>query len=164
MPVFRLQDPRYEQARLDLLRRYKTSHQNCSSFTHAMAAQFPELRKVAGFYFAADSGAPYGEHWWLEDARGVVVDPTADQFPCAGRGRYVRYDPTQHLVVKGKCPVCGTGLVSRKGAYPCSRGCDEELAQEYGLRLAGGPYEEEMDLSCDAELTQKYGIVIPMPF
>ncbi len=163
MTAFSLTEPRYEAARQDLVRRYGTSSYNCSSFTRAMAEQFPELSRVAGFYLAPDD-TPMGEHWWLVDRQGRIVDPTADQFPCEGKGRYVRYDPKLHKVPKGKCMGCGLSLYSRTGHYPCSRSCDEMMAQEYGVRLAGGPYEEDMDFSCDAELSEKYGIDIPMPF
>lgn len=160
MEPFALQDPRYEAARRALLRRYGSSHNNCGLFSRELARQFPELRAVAGFYFSP-GGASHGEHWWLETAAGTIVDPTADQWPSHGRGRYERYDPARHLVVKGTCPCCGAGLYSRASAYPCSRDCDEELAGEYGTRLSGGPYEEDMELSCDADVTAKYGLPLP---
>lgn len=164
MKPFSLEDPRHEAVRKELLARYRTSAYNCASFTRVMAERFPELKRVAGFYFAPDSDASHGEHWWLEDAQGGIVDPTADQFPSQGRGRYVHYDPRQHLVLKGKCMGCGVGLYTRMGSYPCSLGCDEMLSQEYGTRLAGGPYEEDLDVRCDADLVEKHGIALPMPF
>jgi hypothetical protein len=160
MEAFALQDPRHEAARQALLRQYGSPHHNCGVFTRALARQFPELRATAGFYFAP-GGAAHGEHWWLETSEGAIVDPTADQWPSQGRGRYERYDPARHLVVKGSCPSCGTGLYSRAGAYPCSRSCDEALAEEYGTRLVGGPYDEEMELACDADVTAKYGLPLP---
>jgi hypothetical protein len=159
MTDFRLQDPRHEAVRQELLRRYRTASYNCGTFTRAMAERFPDLKRVPGFYYAPDSDASHGEHWWLEDAQGAIVDPTADQFPSQGRGRYVRYSPRIHKLLKGKCMGCGRSLYTREGTYPCSKGCDEELAAEYGTRLAGGPYEDDMEFSCDADITERYGIV-----
>lgn len=164
MSSFQLADPQHESVRLELLSRYGTSHYHCAQFTRVMAERFPDLQRVAGFYFAPDSEASHGEHWWLEAKDGAIVDPTADQFPSQGRGRYVRYDPKQHTVVKGSCMCCGMPLVSRMGHYPCSESCDRELAQEYGCRMSGGPYECDMDIGCDADIVEKYGLPLKLPF
>jgi hypothetical protein len=157
---FSLAEPRYEQARKALLDRFRTSHEMCSTFTHNLALQFPELSRVAGFYQDNEDGASR-EHWWLVTPTGEIVDPTADQFSDCGRGVYQRYDPELHLVVKGKCPCCGIGLYTRTGAYPCSEPCDAELAAEYGCQLSQGPYECDMEFTTDADITRKYGIVFP---
>lgn len=159
MEKFELKDPRYESMRRELVQRFKTSHNHCSQFTRHMAERFPELRRVAGFYLSP-AGASHGEHWWLESSEGLIVDPTADQWPSRGKGTYIRYDPTKHLVSKGSCPSCGVGLYSRTGSHPCSRECDESLANEYGVRMMGGPYDEEMELVCDADVA-KYGLTVP---
>ncbi len=158
MSSFRLSDPRYESARQDLLRQYGSPHHRCGTFTRLMAEQFPELKRVAGYYHAPFGDVSHGEHWWLETAAGDIVDPTADQFPSNGTGRYVRYDPRVHTTVKGTCMNCGMSLVSRIGTYPCSQSCDEALSKEYGVRLSGGPYELDMDISCDDDVATKYGI------
>ena len=161
MENFQLKEPRYEEMRRQLLRRYGTSHNYCSQFTRRMAEQFPELRRVAGFY-KSPAGASHGEHWWLETPDGVIVDPTADQWPSKGTGKYVRYDPALHLVSKGSCPSCGVGLYSRAGSYPCSEDCDQSLATEYGVLKMGGPYDQDMELNCDADVA-KYGLALPQP-
>lgn len=163
MSEFRLQDPGHEAVRRLLLSKYGTSHFHCAQFVREMQARFPDLRRVAGFYYAPDSDASHGEHWWLEDERGNVIDPTADQFPSQGTGRYVRYDPRLHCVVKGKCMNCGIGLFSREGSYPCSRSCAKDLAQAYGFREAQGPFEVDMEFTTDADITEKYGIAFSTP-
>ena len=129
-----------------------------------MAARFPHLKPVAGFYYSPGTpeqpeGVSHGEHWWLQDGDDTIIDPTADQFPCQGLGRYVRYDPTLHAVVKGKCPCCGLGLYTRQGTYPCSPDCAQAMADEYGCRVAPGPFEVDMDFETDADITERYGIV-----
>lgn len=163
MTAFQLQHPEHEALRQELLQRYRTSAHNCAQFSRALAERFSSLKAVAGFYFSPN-GASRGEHWWTEDADGNIIDPTADQFPCQGAGRYVRYSPNLHKTVKGKCMGCGAGLYSRTGIYPCSLGCAEMLAKEYGIRVAPGPYEDEMEFETDAELTEKYGITFQPPF
>ena len=158
---FRLTDPVHEQLRQDLLRRYGSSQAMCGVFTRAFQERFPSLRRIAGYYFCTASGWSYGEHWWLLDNAGQVIDPTADQFPCQGHGRYEPYSPFKHKVLKGKCPCCGRGLYSREGGYPCSLPCDQELAQEYGPRLQEGPYEDDLSCSTDYELMLRYGFRYP---
>lgn len=154
---FRLAHPHYEDARKELLRKYRSSYCNCGPFTRVMASLFPELMRVAGFY-SAPNGASQGEHWWLTDSHGTIVDPTADQFPSQGTGTYVEYDPKLHLLLKGKCMNCGTALYTRDGAYPCSRECDEALAGEFETTSCGGPYEEDMTFTSDADITTRYGL------
>lgn len=163
---FRLADPRYDSFRCELKARFGTSQQMCGTFTRLMCKQFPELKAVAGFYQPAGSSPEIRgiEHWWCEDATGMIHDATADQFRCQGHGRYVRYDPRLHLTAKGTCMNCGAGLVSRLGTYPCSKECDEALAQEYGTRLCGGPYETDVEaanLTCDADVAAFVGKPLP---
>lgn len=155
---FSLANPVYEAARKALIKAYGRSNFNCGAFTHSMAHQFPELTRVPGFYFDSEGGRAYGEHWWLEDAAGNVIDPTADQFPARENGFYVRYDPELHLIAKGKCMNCGEPLYTRESAYPCSAECDESMAEEYECAPAGGPYEVDMEFKTDAEIMRKYGI------
>jgi hypothetical protein len=159
---FRLQDPGHEAVRRLLLERHGGSQARCAQFTREFQLRFPDLRRVAGFYYAADSDWCYGEHWWCEDVHGKVIDPTGDQFPCQGTGRYVKYDPHQHKVVKGKCMNCGTGLFSREGTYACSQACAHDLFTEYGWRVQG-PFEVDMDFSCDADLVLKHGMKFSDP-
>lgn len=101
----------------------------CAEVTLAMAAAFPELRRVRGHYYCF----AWGErtHWWLVAPDGRIVDPTAGQFPSAGRGEYVPWvegaeEPT------GKCPECG-GYVYGGGTM-----CSDSCARAYERYLMGG--------------------------
>lgn len=129
----------------------------CGVFTRLFAERFKSLKVVPGYYLTSPEGASRGEHWWLVDSAGAIVDPTADQFPEREHGHYLPYDPRIHMVVKGKCLCCGVLLYSKEGSAPCSLGCDEELAAEFDCLLTGGPYEADMEFGCDLDLALKYG-------
>ena len=150
---FCLQNPLHEAKRQALLQRcggYSTGM--CQSFTSEFATAFPELRRVPGFYRCRD-GWNGGEHWWLVDLQGAVIDPTADQFPDQGQGTYEAYSPAKHKVPKGTCMCCGGAKYASEGSSGCSEECDQELAREYGWRMQGGPYECDFeDAQTDAEL------------
>lgn len=161
--TFRLADPRHESVRRQLLARYGSSSFRCREFSVALAREFPELKSVAGFYFAP-GGASHGEHWWLVTEAGDIVDPTADQFPSQGTGRYEAYDPHRHLTCKGRCMNCGMGVFSRLGTYPCSESCAQDIAAEWGCRPASGPFDADMELTCDADIFEKYGLALKSPY
>lgn len=163
---FQLEEPRYEAFRLCLLAKYGTSHCNCGSFSRAFAREFPELRAATGYYYPKDRHSQFRtEHWWLEDARGRIIDPTADQFECQGRGRYEPYDPRRHLTIKGSCPCCGMGLVTGQGSRVCSRACAEDLANDWGCRPGDGPFEEDLRerVRCDLDIVTKLGRELKLP-
>lgn len=89
----------------------------CAEVTQAMAAAFPELKRVRGHYYCLIWGER--SHWWLVAPDGSIVDPTAAQFPTKGNGEYVEWtegdeEPT------GKCANCG-GYVY--GGTVCSSAC-----------------------------------------
>jgi hypothetical protein len=150
--AFRLSNPLYEEKRRALLSRSGSSTAQCGPFTKAFVQAFPELRRVPGFYRCA-SGHSAGQHWWLIDLEGRIVDPTADQFDDAGAGTYEAYCPHKHKLPKGKCMCCGMEKYASEGCGPCSEECDRTLAEEYETRLSGGPYEEHHeDAQTDAEL------------
>ena len=159
MNPFRLENPEYDSLRRELLQKHGTSSGSCDYFTRVMAERFPELKRVAGFYYAPGGVASHGEHWWLTDKDGNIVDPTADQFPSQGTGVYVPYDPKKHSVAKGSCPWCGITLFAFE-RKPCSQECAEDLAQEWGCKVSEGPYEVDMEFSCDFELSEKYGVAL----
>jgi hypothetical protein len=99
-----------------------TGYGQCKEVTQEMAKEFPELTRVRGHYYCW----AWGEraHWWLVDPTGVIIDPTAQQFPSRGRGEYVPWiegapEPS------GMCPNCGD---------PCYDGmtcCSEKCFNEY---------------------------------
>ena len=162
MEPFKLVDPRYEALRLELLRSRSSSQGSCGHFTSVFAERFPELTRVPGYYYAPGGEASHGEHWWLTDPQGHIVDPTADQFPSQGKGVYVPYDPTKHKMAKGSCPGCGITLFAFY-RRPCSQECAEAVAQEWGCQPSKGPFEMDIEFSCDAELAEKYSVELPVP-
>ena len=87
----------------------------CREATEEMAAAFPDLERVRGHYHCPDLGKR--PHWWLLDPNGVIVDPTADQFPSGGSGAYEAWDESQPEPT-GKCPNCGD--YSYGSQYFCS--------------------------------------------
>lgn len=96
----------------------------CAEYTAAMVAAFPELTLVRGHYYCPAWGER--EHWWCVAACGMIVDPTATQFPSRGpgvfaaQGVYVPWDESQKEPT-GLCPNCG-GYIYDGGAV-CSDEC-----------------------------------------
>jgi hypothetical protein len=98
----------------------------CKAISTSMHEEFPELRLVRGHYsadFFDGDGAKEWPHWWLEDAKGVVIDPTVAQWPDKGiHGIYVEHtgpEPT------GRCVNCG-GYCYGPDPILCSETCDAE--------------------------------------
>ncbi len=160
-----LKNPLHEAFRQELLARYRTSRYNCGTFVRAMHKKFPELRMVPGYYYTPDGRDSLGEHWWLQDEQGAIIDPTADQFSCLDRGRYVPYDPGTHLTVKGKCLHCGAGLVLRQGASACSASCAKAICEELGCVFTQGPWDEDFEgqLDCDLDIVRHAGLSLTLP-
>jgi hypothetical protein len=95
----------------------------CAAVTEAMAAAFPELRRVRGFYECPIEGRR--PHWWMATRAGLIIDPTACQFPSNGIGLYVEHvgpEPT------GQCLNCGS-LLFGAGLEFCNAECAWETAQ-----------------------------------
>ena len=105
----------------------------CAEVTRAMVRAFPELERVCGFYHCPAWGRR--EHWWCEAPGGLVVDPTAAQFPSRGHGRYQKLDPKteRHLVPTGVCMDCG-GPVYRGNTF-CDETCEERTMAYMGMEL-----------------------------
>lgn len=160
-PAFALEHPDHEAYRRELKARYGTSQYMCTTFSRHMSERFPELKRVAGFYYPQGDGHSV-EHWWNVDSQGRVVDATADQFT-SQKGRYEQYDPAKHVTLKGRCPNCGWDLYTRQGTYPCSADCDKAMAEDFQCRPCGGPYEQDMAFATDADITARYGIIFKPP-
>ena len=62
----------------------------CKTASEALARLHPELSVQRGHYFCAQ-WARFEPHWWCKTPRGYIVDPTALQFPCRGRGEYKEF-------------------------------------------------------------------------
>jgi hypothetical protein len=79
---------------------YSKYRGKCKEKAVELAAVKPSLRVVKGHYHCPIWGNQ--QHWWCEDENGVVVDPTAKQFPSGGIGEYVEFDGY------AECSQCGT--------------------------------------------------------
>jgi len=93
----------------------------CAEVTEKMQKSFPELERVRGHYYCYVWGER--QHWWLVDRDNNIIDPTMEQFPSKGRGRYEPWnegapEPT------GKCPNCGELIYS--GDFVCGDICGRE--------------------------------------
>jgi hypothetical protein len=83
-----------------------------------MVAVFPELRRVRGHYYCPIWGER--AHWWLVAPDGLIVDPTAAQFPSLGGGEYVEWEEGREEPT-GICPQCGDHVYG--GGTCCSEDC-----------------------------------------
>jgi len=106
---------------------FEAAYGKCAEITLAMAQACPELKRVRGHYICPIWGER--EHWWLIDSTGLIIDPTAIQFPSKGHGEYIEWvegtpEPT------GICPNCGSYCYDNKSF--CSDNC--ELAYMAYLR------------------------------
>ncbi len=74
----------------------------CDCATTMMVDNFPNLKKVRGYYVDPIHGKK--PHWWCVDTNGTIVDPTVTQFnPC---GDYLPYDETLGEPT-AMCHYCG---------------------------------------------------------
>jgi hypothetical protein len=97
----------------------------CQEVTEQMLAAFPELIRVRGHY-ACHIWGPR-EHWWLDDD-GVIVDPTAEQFPSKGAGVYIPWEEGREEPT-GKCMNCGDYCYG--GSFFCSDACEATVMADF---------------------------------
>ncbi len=98
----------------------------CAEITLAMCKAFPELKRVRGHYY--DFVWAERAHWWCVDPNGIVIDPTAAQFPSKGLGFYdehVKGDPEP----TGKCMNCGAYCFNEQ-LFCCDQ-CERETMHDY---------------------------------
>jgi hypothetical protein len=94
----------------------------CKETTLAMQKAFPELDRVRGHYHCWIWGIR--EHWWLVHPEGIIIDPTAAQFPSDGDGDYVPWDEDSEEP-SGICLNCGEYVYD--GSALCSENCQIEF-------------------------------------
>lgn len=99
----------------------------CREVTEAMRVAFPELRRVRGHYDCPVWGSR--SHWWLVDADGSIVDPTASQFPSRGTGGYREWDESAEEPT-GICMNCRAYVFD--GDNFCSKSCYNEYMEDFG--------------------------------
>lgn len=106
------------------VKEYADAYGKCGEVTEEMQAEFPELRRVRGFYHCPMIGQR--THWWLMTEDNIVVDPTKRQFPSGGLlGDYEELadDELEDRVPTGPCMECGEPCF--KGATFCSDECGD---------------------------------------
>lgn len=106
--------------------------QRCASATIEMQRDFPELKRVRGHVLVPTPDYPGGikkwPHWWLETEDGILVDPTAAQFPegCDyAPWDEAKGDPT------GKCLDCGEYTFN--GHSFCNDNCERAYRAYLGV-------------------------------
>ncbi|SRR6266478_7141656 len=62
----------------------------CQQMSEAAIAADPTLKLVQGWYYCPIWNREE-EHWWTVRPDGSIFDPTARQFPSAGKGIYREY-------------------------------------------------------------------------
>jgi len=94
----------------------------CKKYVDLMQKEFPELKKVRGWYF---SGRDI-PHWWCIDENNNIIDPTIDQFDDKN-GVYLPIDEETFSEPVGKCLNCGELYYDNKLNNFCSGCCEREF-------------------------------------
>ena len=76
----------------------------CAHAATTMTQLFPELILVRGHYHCPIWGRR--QHWWCMTEDGLIVDPTAGQFPSKGIGEYEPWNEEEPEPT-GECLYCG---------------------------------------------------------
>lgn len=108
--------------------------------TLTMLKEFPELRRVRGYYHCPMLTVPFA-HWWLVTKEGCVIDPTSNQFVSKGAGRY---EESSDIEPMGNCMRCGTSSLDPDHMPFCSREC-----QQIYVEAVSDLFGEELEDSGD---------------
>lgn len=97
----------------------------CREMSEALVAADPTLTLVRGYYTCPIWGTQE-PHWWCKKPDGTIVDPTAKQFPSAGKGFYEEFDDWF------ECADCGKRIKEEDGHIMgsyivCSETCARRL-------------------------------------
>ena len=111
-------------------RNFREAYGQCKKYTDLMAAAFPNLKVRAGYYHCYVWGKR--QHWWLETENGIVIDPTAMQFPSEGTCEYEFVEEGERPI--GRCINCGGDVF--KGS-PCRELCSKSCEKEALAYLSG---------------------------
>jgi len=103
-----------------MLSDYMQFRGKCKEMSEALVASDPSLTLVRGYYWDFQWGKQ--PHWWTKDPNGVIIDPTAAQFPSRGIGDYEEYDGIV------ECAECGKKLKEEDAKFEsnyafCSSRC-----------------------------------------
>jgi len=88
----------------------------CDEMCNKMLTDFPELKKIRGFYYDPVWGKR--QHWWLVDDKEEIIDPTSHQFPSKGQFKYEKLDESKPEPI-GKCLNCGKYCFEMKDFCCC---------------------------------------------
>lgn len=69
---------------------YELFRGKCREMSEELVYKDPTLTLTRGWYHCPMWGKQ--PHWWVTDANGAIIDPTARQFPSKGHGEYEEYD------------------------------------------------------------------------
>lgn len=109
----------------DLIKK-ESSYGKCEKWSEEMNKTFPELVRVKGFYHCPIWGRR--THWWLKTKDDIIVDPSKDQFPSKGYGKYEELQDfeLEERVPTGVCLYCGEEVY--KENIFCSDKCGNLMA------------------------------------
>ena len=102
---------------MDAVSNYTKYRGKCKEFVDAAIINDPTLKAVRGYYYDWQWGEQ--QHWWCVRPDGSIYDPTALQFPSAGKGDYIEFDGYFN------CEGCGVRI-------------KEEAATTYGRHVYCG--------------------------
>jgi len=102
----------------------------CEQATEKMVKDFPNLKRIRGLALVKE---PYGlsptktPHWWCQDEKNNIVDPTGHQYPTY----IIDYQPIDGAlgIPSGKCMDCG-GIACNNRNF-CSDNCEEKYIKYF---------------------------------
>lgn len=100
----------------------------CKETALALQSAFPELELIKGHVYCP---APWGKrgHWWCKTTDGVIIDPTAVQFPLIYS--YEEYIEGMEVQL-GTCLDCGAEIWGDPHTFEgCTDFCGAECADSY---------------------------------
>ena len=86
---------------------YKKYRGKCKEFSVKLVERDSSLRLVRGYYYCPMIQEEE-MHWWCENERGEIIDPTAKQFWSEGSGTYREFNGFF------KCRACGKDILETK--------------------------------------------------
>lgn len=70
---------------------YKKYRGMCKTLSEKECKNNPNLKLVKGWYYCPIWNSEE-QHYWCEDEKGKIIDPSRLQFPSKGQGKYKKYD------------------------------------------------------------------------
>lgn len=114
-------EPKYASWIVERVKGYEDAYGKCKKVAEEMVAAFPvELRLARGHYYDGRIGER--GHWWCATVKdGLIVDPTAVQFPSLGHGPYVEFLGDDSELQTSVCMDCGDPVY---GPTFCGPNCE----------------------------------------